>query len=511
MSEAVVACPVCRVKLRLRGSVLSKATVPCPKCGTTLDVPQATTSTPPPRQKSSPSSAAPPSRQPKQKTRPASGNTSKPKRKRKSPADAVPDPYSDNYYGADEESDIFGGSSADDFDSYGATADPYGTAAALPPKRKSGARSTAAVKDVSERAPSRQSSVRRGGFFSWVGYGALAGIAGIVLQTLLGFTNYLWPLLIATIVTGTMVGTAVRYAAGENDGWGPGIVAVLIAAFAIFAGRVGAFSVSPDVDKILGNPEAPLTAQEAEARVNTEITEPFLIADIAAEVEYDDDFLQANNIEEDEATDYWLEHEGEEDPSKRYLPAIWAEATQRWNQNSPEQKEAIRKTKEMNLRETYGVMSDEVVQQRINDATTDEGMMNEIANSLYHDEQWLNQAGISEDEIDNHWEQTEFEGELRGESQHLPAVWAEAKRRWDETPPEQKQAQIDKRSASLRGELVFSAEDAKNAETIGKTLRILMIVIGAIFTLFWGIGSLICTGSALVSAFKIASGMNVGN
>jgi hypothetical protein len=431
-------------------------------------------------------------------------------RKRKAPADAVPDPYGDDYYGAEDGSDIFGGSSAENFEGDDSTADPYGTAPALPPRKKLGARSTGA-KDISERAPARTSSVRRGGFFSWVGYGALAGIAGIILQTLLGFTNYLWPLLIATIATGTMVGTAVRYAAGENDGWGPGIVAVLIAAFAIFAGRVGAFSLSPDVDKLLGNPEAPLTAEEAEKRVAEETTEPFLIADIAAEVEYDEDFLQANNIGEDEATDYWLEHEGEADPSKRYLPVIWTEATQRWNRNSPEQKEAIRKARETDLRETYGVMSEELVQQRINDATTDEAMINDIASSLYQDEQWLNQAGISEDDIDNHWEHTEFDAELRGESQHLPAIWAEAKRRWDEMSPEQKQAQIKERSEGLRGELVFSSEDAKAAETVVKTVRILMIIIGAFVTLFWGIGSLICSGSALVSAFKIASGMNVSH
>lgn len=149
MSEAVVVvCPVCRVKLRLRGSVLSKATVPCPKCGTTLDVPQSTASTPPPRQKTAPPTAAQPSRQPNQTARPGSGNTSKPMRKRKAPADAVPDPYGDDYDGAEDGSDIFGGSSAENFEGYDSTADPYGTAPALPPRKKLGARSTGA-KDIS--------------------------------------------------------------------------------------------------------------------------------------------------------------------------------------------------------------------------------------------------------------------------------------------------------------------------------------------------------------------------
>jgi hypothetical protein len=38
--------------------------------------------------------------------------------------------------------------------------------------------------------------------------------------------------------------------------------------------------------------------------------------------------------------------------------------------------------------------------------------------------------------------------------------------------------------------------------------NVLVLVFGALFTRFWGIGSLICTISALVGAFKLGSGMN---
>ena len=65
-------------------------------------------------------------------------------------------------------------------------------------------------------------------------------------------------------------------------------------------------------------------------------------------------------------------------------------------------------------------------------------------------------------------------------------MWTEAKRRWEELPPEQKQSRINETSDNLRAELVFSAEEAKAAENIGKAFRVLIIVFGALFTLFWG-------------------------
>ncbi len=506
MSEAVViACPVCRAKLRLRGSVLSKATVPCPKCGTTLDVPRSDASSAATQQASPTITATRPPQKPKSPSDPSAGL----QRKRKKPSEKIPDPFADDAYGTDDSVDLFGGS-ADDFSGYGAEEDPYGSPAALPPRKRSGSRAAAAGQAEAETTSTRAASTRRGGFFSWVGYGILAAFAGIVLQTLLGFTNYLWPLLIATIVTGSIVGSAVRFAAGENNGWGPGIVAVLIAAFAIFAGRIGAFSVSPDVDKFLGIPEAPLTPEEAEARVVKETAESWLIADIADEVGYDEDFLTSENIDEDDVSEFWLEHSSENDPANRYLPAVWAEASHRWNRNSPEQKEEIRHAKESELRENYGIMSDEMVQQKIALAITDDGMINGIALTLYDDTEWLTQAGISEDQIDEYYENSDFEVAASGETQHLPAVWAEAKRRWEELPPEAKHVRIQEKSDSLRGELAFSADAAESVEKISKLVRIVMIIAGALFTLFWGIGSFLCSVSALVSAFKIAAGMNAG-
>ena len=69
---------------------------------------------------------------------------------------------------------------------------------------------------------------------------------------------------------------------------------------------------------------------------------------------------------------------------------------------------------------------------------------------------------------------------------------------------------IQEKSDSLRGELAFSADAAESVEKISKLVRIVMIIAGALFTLFWGIGSFLCSVSALVSAFKIAAGMNAG-
>lgn len=512
MSESVgIVCPVCRSKLRLKGSVLSKATVACPKCGTTLDVPKSELPSAP-APKASASSTLPAS-EPTRPVAKAAQDAAKPPlgplRKRKKAAEDIPSPYGEDASGADDGGDLFSGSN-DEFSGFGAEPDPYGNPGALPPRKRQRSGVTSANSGAEPESALEAGGTRRGGFFSWVGYGSLAAIAGIVLQTLLGFTNFLWPLLIATICTGSMVGYAVRHAAGTNKGWGPGIVAVLIAAFAIFAGRVGAFSVSSDVDKILGIPMmAPLTPEEAEARVVKESTEPFLITDIAEEVEYDEDFLTAQNIDSDEVSDFWLEHSDEEDPAKRYFPAVWTEATRRWNANTPEQKESIRKSKEMELRENYGIMSDDAVQQRITEATTNDAMISETADTLLADEEWMAKSGITEEQLDAHWENADFDEDASGESQYLPAVWTEAKRRWEELPPEQKQARIKETSDDLRADLVFSPDEAKDVENIGKAVRVVIIIFGALFTLFWGIGSLICSISALVGAFKIGFGMQV--
>ena len=87
----------------------------------------------------------------------------------------------------------------------------------------------------------------------------------------------------------------------------------------------------------------------------------------------------------------------------------------------------------------------------------------------------------------------------------------EAKRRWDELPPDQKQARIKETTDTMRAELVFSEQAAKTVETVGKAIRVLVIIFGALFTLFWGIGSLICSISGLVGAFKLGSGMSAAS
>ena len=525
MSESIgIVCPVCRAKLRLKGSVLTKATVPCPKCGTTLDIPKSETPAAPTPHKSAPAPAPiPPSQktstQASKPTQPASlksGGDSirtnalpsaQPPRKRTKPVEEIPNPYSDDVFEGSD--DFFNSEENDDLNNSGAAADPYRSRASLPPKKRQQTAQSMKSNAQSDFS-SDNSGTRRGGFLSWVGYGLLAALAGIILQTVLGLTNHMLPLLIATIATGSMIGAAVRYAAGENKGWGPGIVAVLIAAFAIFAGRVGAFAVSPDVNKILGMPDTPmpLTPQEAEAKVVQETAEPFLIADIADEVEYDEEFMKRENLDDDTVSDFWLEHSEEADPSKRYFPAVWTEATQRWSRNSPEQKESIRKSKELELRQEFGIMSEDAIKDSIAQATTEEAMIAEIANTLYDDEEWITKAGITENQIDEHWENTDFDGEAETQAQHLVPVWTEAKRRWDELPPDQKQARIKETSDNVRTQLVVSEDEVEVVENIGKAFRVLVIVFGALFTLFWGIGSLICSISALAGAFKLGFGMN---
>ena len=49
------------------------------------------------------------------------------------------------------------------------------------------------------------------------------------------------------LVTGSMVGGAVRFAAGNSQGWGPGLLAAFIGLGAIMGGKVGAFAVAGNI------------------------------------------------------------------------------------------------------------------------------------------------------------------------------------------------------------------------------------------------------------------------
>ncbi|MCA9038031.1 MAG: hypothetical protein KDA91_23060 [Planctomycetaceae bacterium] len=257
------------------------------------------------------------------------------------------DPYSNDLYGAD--------SYGDDLDSYDdGYEDTYTSSKpALPSrKKKSGttSRSESGVKSSGDQP-------RNQGFLGWLLYGSLAGVIAAIIHTVLGYTDIFLLALLATFLTGSMVGGAVRFSAGINDGWGPGLTAAAIAIVSIVGGRIGSCYVSPTYGL-----DMPLSEEEVDALIAEGLSEKGMVGYIAEnEVEYDDDWLQSKGITDDNIYDHWEEYAEVVDIQQRYLPQVWEESTRRWNSLTEEQKAKKRQEQELDLHALYGLETDESV------------------------------------------------------------------------------------------------------------------------------------------------------
>ena len=178
---------------------------------------------------------------------------------------------------------------------------------------------------------------------------------------------------IMALITGSMVGTAIRFAANPTQGWGPGLTSVAIAFAAIMLGKVGAFYVWS------GEMVDDEVTMEDEIAMYT--SESGLIAPIADEVHAE--WEESGKITEEQMEAFYEEHiedyedyemGADYDHSADYLPEVWAEATKRWQAKSDEEKEQARNQVVKDIRDTwlgdeaeFGDLTDEEASQQVED------------------------------------------------------------------------------------------------------------------------------------------------
>jgi hypothetical protein len=256
--------------------------------------------------------------------------------------------------------------------------DPYGGAAALPPRKKGASRGSSGGRQSASAAAATGWSISSLGVFGWVLMGVLAGAVSIVLATFVGYTRVPFLIGLMALVTGPLVGGAVRFAAGESTGLGPGLLALAIAFVSILGGKVGAcyvgFTGMFSAEELAKDENGQV--KTVEQRVAERTTEPLLISEVADKVQ--DEWLAAGKLTEEqlEAFDAMQESESawdEDDeevvegvgvidlgdvpgttvtaeptaetkpwtPDQAYPPEIWQEAQSRWNAMSAEQRQKL--------------------------------------------------------------------------------------------------------------------------------------------------------------------------
>lgn len=197
------------------------------------------------------------------------------------------------------------------------------------------------------------------GFVGWLMSGAAASAVACLLTTLTGFVGSFFLVGAMALVTGSLVGGAVRYAATTTQGWGPGLTGAAIAFAAIMCGKVGAFYVwtgemtdALDDDWTMQDEIADATSESA------------LVSDQADEVV--DEWLASGRITtadlmqfeaelpEDEEYDDEAYIPGTYDHSRDYPPEIWKEAEARWSSRTKEEQREIILRIRNSIRDDWG-------------------------------------------------------------------------------------------------------------------------------------------------------------
>ena len=99
-----------------------------------------------------------------------------------------------------------------------------------------------------------------------------------------------------------------------------------------------------------------MTAEEVDVLIVEQTTDESMIARLAAEeVEYDEDWLQQASVSDAAIEAHWDQHADSDNPKDRFLPAVWDEATKRWNALGDSAKEERRQTRANDLRIENGL------------------------------------------------------------------------------------------------------------------------------------------------------------
>lgn len=353
-----------------------------------------------------------------------------------------------------------------------------------------------------------RSSSSGGGFIAWLGFGVIAGLVCAAITAAAGFAHSSILISVLAVVAGIAVGGAVRNAGGSECGAGSAVLAAMIAVAFMFAGKVGAFYVSPELSDIgeFAADMKPMSLEETQAMIEAKSSEDSMIAAIATELEADAEWLKEREITDEMITAHWEEtpdDEQETPAASQYLPKIWEAATARWNENSDAQKQTLISAKQTELRADYGMMTEDEVREEIAKATTDAEMIAQIGWEVSYDEDWLTENDLTEEELED---QIDYGDENEPAEIFPPVVWEEATRRWNELTAPEKKAQLDDVAEAVRMENTYSEEEAQMENAVVGFFRLVFIVFAAIGHFFAPMESLICTVIGLLAAIGLGSG-----
>lgn len=272
-----------------------------------------------------------------------------------------------------------------------------------PPKKKKKRKKAApqAESKTRKRKKKRKSNASPGNPLVWVGSGLVAGLISIVLTIGVAYTGFPFLILIAGIVGAGLIGGAIRSAAGATEGWGPGLLGVAILLPSIFVGRVGAFYVKPELMGFGSWDSSPTTPEQIERYSSEEA----MIADVIDDsVAYDHQWLNANGLDEDSlySEAYWESDEEWLLPfEQQYDPVVWAEGRQRWEKLPESERTERMESTRKEMKRDAGLLSQDEMQQLAAEATSDIKMKERMAEQLRLDEEWLSEAGLTENEVWN--------------------------------------------------------------------------------------------------------------
>lgn len=168
--------------------------------------------------------------------------------------------------------------------------------------------------------------------------GSIGGLIGAVVWAAIGYAGY--EVGIVAWGIGFLVGFGVRAAAGEEVGWMPGILAVLIALGSVVAGKYMAVHMLVD--------------HHFSDAMNFKIDDPMIMVSVFAE-EVQEELTKAGKPVPEPA----LSPENNATTiEQHYAPAVWAEAKRRWDALPPDQQAARTAEHEQETAKLMGALTD---------------------------------------------------------------------------------------------------------------------------------------------------------